>query len=72
MANNMHQPKHDDLSLDNYLVQNGLRTMDQLVKGTENEMLQCLQDTLTELHQLTQRERTEPTVMSSIDSSRSA
>lgn len=73
MANSMHKPKYDDLSLDLYLVETGLQTMDQLVKGTENEMLQCFQVTLNELHQLTQRRRVKPAVMSSsVDSSRTS
>lgn len=62
-ANSMHRPKHSDLSLDSYLVEIGLQTIDKMVKETKNEMLQSFQATCTELHQRTQQRYTEANIM---------
>jgi len=71
MANSMHKPKHGDFSLDIYLVETGLQTIGQLVKGTEYEMLQSFQVTLIELHRLTQQRQAKAAVMTSnVDGSR--
>ena len=54
-ANSMHRPRHGDLSLDRYLVESGLRTVDRLVKEIGNNgTLQSFRMTCTELHQRTQ------------------
>ncbi|KAH7120847.1 fungal-specific transcription factor domain-containing protein [Dendryphion nanum] len=64
-ANSMHRPKHGDLSLDNHLVEIGLRTINTMAKDTENEILQSFQATCTELHQRTQQRCAEAAIMAS-------
>lgn len=55
IANSMHRPKHGDLSLDSHLVENGLQSMSEMIKETENEALQSFLATCTEMHQSMQQ-----------------
>jgi hypothetical protein len=64
-ANSMHRPRHNDLSLDNHLVEIGLQKIDKMAKETESEMLQSFQATCTELHQRTQQRCSEAAIMAS-------
>ncbi|KAF2435307.1 hypothetical protein EJ08DRAFT_580643 [Tothia fuscella] len=69
-ANSMHKPIHSDLSLDKYLVEVGLRTVDKIAKDTGSEMLQSFQETCTELHERTQQKRAEAAgIANSVESS---
>lgn len=54
VANSMHKPRHGKLFMDNDLVENGLQTVDKMVKETKSELLRSFQVTCTELHQCTQ------------------
>lgn len=53
-ANSMFKPKHGDLSLDSYLVDIGIQTIDRMAGETGDESLWSFQATCTELHQRTQ------------------
>jgi hypothetical protein len=54
VANSMHKPRHDNLFLDNHLVENGLQIVNKMVKETDSELLRSFQITCSELHQRTQ------------------
>ena len=61
----MHDPKHDNLFLDNDLIENGLQLVDKMAKETGNDMLRSFQATCTELHQHMQRKCAEVGIVTS-------
>lgn len=62
-ANNMHKPKHNDLSLDSKLVETALHKIDTMAKETKSEAVESFQVTCTELHQRTQQRCAELAMM---------
>lgn len=62
MVNSMHRSRYDNMSLDNQLVEAGLRTLDEMVEETQSEALRSFRKTCTELNQDALRRRVEAAV----------
>ena len=56
-VNGMQRPQHDMLSLDNQLIEAGLRTLDKIVEDTQSEVVRSFQKMCSELVQDSQRKR---------------
>jgi len=56
---NMQNLRHNDLSLDNHLLEGSLRKIRQMVEDTKSEALQSFQAVFTELRQHAHRKPTE-------------
>jgi len=60
--NNMHRPQHDQLSLDNELVDTGLQMLGQVAEDTQSEIVRSFRKTCTGLHRDAQQRRAEASV----------
>jgi hypothetical protein len=61
--NSMQRPQHDQLSLDNELVDTGLQMLDQVAEETQSEIVRSFRKTLTGLHRDAQQRRSETSVL---------
>jgi tRNA A-37 threonylcarbamoyl transferase component Bud32 len=58
----MQSPRHEDLSLDDHLLESSLKRVRHMVDETKSEALQSFHATFTELRQHTHRKLTEVAV----------
>lgn len=56
-VNGMQRSQHDTLSLDEQLIEAGLRTLDKIVEDTQSEVVRSFQKMCAELVQDSQRRR---------------
>lgn len=56
-VNSMQRSQHDPLSLDDQLIDAGLRTLDKIVEDTQSEVVRSFREMCTELVQDSQRRR---------------
>jgi hypothetical protein len=61
--NNMQNYRHDKLLMDDQLVETGLHMLEQVLEGTESDMIHSFHDTCAKLHRECQRKRAEAMVM---------
>ena len=61
--NSMQNYQHDKLLEDDQLVEMGLHMLEQVLEGTESDMIRSFHDTCARLHQECQRKRIEAMVM---------
>ncbi|KAF2865225.1 hypothetical protein BDV95DRAFT_632430 [Massariosphaeria phaeospora] len=63
--NSMQRPQHDQLSLDNGLVDTGLKMLDQVAEETRSEIIRSFRKNCTEMHRYAQQRRAEASLMAS-------
>lgn len=61
--NSMQRPQHDQLFLDNQLVDRGLQMLDKVAEETQSGIVRSFLKTCACLHQNAQRRRAEASVM---------
>jgi len=61
--NSMQRPQHDQLLLDDRLVDRGLQMLDRIMEEIQSEIVHSFCKTCTELHQNAQQRRAEARVM---------
>jgi hypothetical protein len=61
--NSMQRPQHDQLSLDNELVDTGLQMLDQITEETQSEKVRSFRKICTGLHWDAQQRRAEASMI---------